>query len=116
MSKIALPTLSGYQMEKINHIIYCEADQNYSKIHLLSGKELMVSKTLKHIEELLPHDSFFRIHKSTLINLNYMDNYSRVDGHKVMMENGITLDVANRRIDEFVKAITYKKDNSNHSL
>lgn len=115
-SKIALPTHTGYQMEKINHIVYCEADQNYSKVHLLSGKQITVSKTLKHVEELLPDESFFRIHKSTLINLNYVDHYSRVDGHKVRMDNGMTLDVANRRIDEFVKAITNKKTIANHSF
>lgn len=115
LSKIALPTLTGYQMEKINHILYCEADQNYTIVHLLSGKQIIVSKTLKNIQELLPEESFCRIHKSTLINLNYVNNYSRVDGHKVSMENGIILDVAGRRIEGFIKAITSIKSNTTPS-
>lgn len=104
--KVALPTLSGYQMEKINNIIYCEADANYTRIFLASSKSHLVSKTLKVVEDLLPDEVFFRIHKSYLINLNYVDEYSRVDGHKVILERGVELSIAHRRIDDFVKAIT----------
>lgn len=107
-SKVALPTQHGYQMEKINNIVYCEADQNYTKIHLVTGKHILVSKTLKLVEELLPDICFFRIHKSFLINLNYVDRYSRTDGHRVLMEDGTQLDVANRRTEDFIKAITAK--------
>ena len=113
-SKVALPTLSGYEMKKINDIIYCEGDQNYTKIHLIGEQQLMVSKTLKYIEELLPEDVFFRIHKTYLVNLNYVGKYLRTDGHKVLLDDGTQLDVANRRIDDFVKAITNKSFNQNN--
>ncbi len=65
--KVALPTLSGYQMEKVNNIVFCEADTNYTKIYLTTGKRFLVSKTLKIVENLLPKEVFFRIHKSYLI-------------------------------------------------
>lgn len=112
-SKVALPTLTGYQMEKINDIIFCEADQNYTKIHLVSGKCIMVSKTLKHIEDLLPEELFFRIHKSFLVNLNYIKSYNRKDGHKVLLDNEVQLDVANRRTEDFIKAITQRSFHRN---
>lgn len=63
-SKVALPTLSGFKMEKINQIIYCEADENYTKIYTAQGEMILVSKTLKYVEDLLPPTYFFRIHKS----------------------------------------------------
>ncbi|MFC2107457.1 LytR/AlgR family response regulator transcription factor, partial [Bacteroidota bacterium] len=106
--KVALPTMNGYQMIRINHIMYCEADVNYTKIHIVGQKEVLVSKTLKYIEELLPSDIFFRIHKSYLINLNYVNNYVNKNGQYVVMDDGTELDVAFRRADEFVKAITNK--------
>jgi len=113
-SKVALPTLSGYQMEKINNIMYCEGDQNYTKIHLINGKYILVSKTLKYIEELLPIEVFFRIHKTYLLNLNYVEKYIRTDGHKVILDDGTRLDIANRRIDDFVNALTKKSFNQNN--
>jgi len=113
-SKVALPTLDGYHMEKINNIMYCEADQNYTKIYLLNDRYILVSKTLKLVEELLPNEVFFRIHKSYLLNLNYVEKYSRTDGHKVILDNGMQLDVAGRRIDEFVSALTKKSFNQSN--
>lgn len=113
-SKVALPTLTGYSMKKINDIIYCEADQNYTKVHLIGDKYVMVSKTLKHIENILPTEVFFRVHKTFLVNLNYVDQYSRTDSHKVLLDNGTQLHVASRRIDDFVKAITNNSFNQSN--
>jgi two-component system, LytTR family, response regulator len=105
-SKIALPTLSGYQMEKISHIIYCAADENYTKIYTVCSDCILVSRTLKVVEEMLPADHFFRIHKSYLVNMNFVKSYNRTDGHKILLENGVELEIATRRNEEFVKALT----------
>jgi len=105
--KIALPTLQGFQMERINSILYCEADQNYTRIFTIRGDNLLVSRPLSAIEEMLSGKSFFRIHKSYLVNMNYIKSYSRSDGYHVVLENGVSLDVATRRNEEFLKALTH---------
>jgi len=108
-TKVALPTLKGYVMEKINNIMYCEADENYTKIFTANAEETLVSRTLKSVEELLPAEYFFRIHKSYLVNMNYIKSYDKSEGHKIMLENGIELEVATRRTDEFVRLLTKTK-------
>ena len=107
-AKIALPTLNGYQMEYISNILYCRADVNYTMIHFINGKQLIVSRTLKSIEELLPGETFFRIHKSYLVNLSFVKKYIKSNGHFVLLEDGTKLDIASRRIDDFVTALTNK--------
>lgn len=107
-NKIVLPTLEGFRLEMINSIIYCEADENYTKIHLTSGEIIMVPRTLKVIEGLLPTFHFFRIHKSYLINLNFVKSYKKTEGFRVELENGIELDVAIRRKEEFIKVLTQR--------
>lgn len=107
--KIALPTLSGYHMVKIRNIVYCEADENYTKIHDVNGSTIMVSRTLKIVEELLPSEYFFRTHKSYLVNLNFVCEYNRVNGHRVILENGKSLEVATRRIEDLVNVLTRDK-------
>lgn len=107
--KIALPTLEGYKMVKANDIIYCEADENYSKIHLNSGEVIFVPKTLKTIEDLLTQENFFRIHKSYIVNMNYIESYTRTVGYRIRLENGSELDVASRRNEEFLKALRREK-------
>ncbi|HSH50750.1 MAG TPA: LytTR family DNA-binding domain-containing protein [Bacteroidales bacterium] len=108
-SKIALPTLDGFQMEKVNNIVYCQAEENYTKIFTNRNEAILVARTLKSIEEMLPEELFFRIHKSHLVNMNYIKSYSKTDGHKIKLDNGIVLDVATRRNDEFLKALTKDK-------
>jgi two-component system LytT family response regulator len=104
--KVALPTLSGYQLEKVNAILYCEADQNYTKIFTIRGEQLLVSKPISYIEEILPIDTFYRIHKSFLVNLNFIKSYSRTDGFHIILDDGTKLDVATRRNEDFLKALT----------
>ncbi len=81
---------------------------------MIGDQQIMVSKTLKHIEDLLPKEVFFRIHKTYLVNLNYVEKYIRTDGHKVILDDGTQLDVANRRIDDFVTALTKSSFNQNN--
>lgn len=106
--KIALPIFHGYQFEKINSILYCEADQNYTRIYTIKGNNYMISKALGYVEKLLPSNIFFKIHKSVIVNINYITSYSRENGYKVKLENGTELDVATRRNDEFLKVILKK--------
>jgi two-component system LytT family response regulator len=108
-NKIALPTMDGFQLERINNIIYCQAEENYTKIFTTRDESIIVTKTLKSVEELLPESIFFRIHKSYLVNLNYIKSYSKSNRYKVTLENGVKLDVATRRNEDFVKALTKRK-------
>lgn len=107
-NKIALPTMEGYELERVNNIVYCQAEENYTKIVTNRNEAILVAKTLKNIENLLPEKMFFRIHKSYLVNLNYIKSYSKVQGYKITLENGVKLDVATRRNDEFLRALTRK--------
>ncbi len=104
--KIALPTFTGFQLEKISTIMYCEADQNYTKLYIFPDKTILVSKSISYVEDSLPKEIFFRIHKSYLVNMNYIKSYNRTDGYRVELENGVMLDVASRRHQKFVTVLT----------
>ena len=75
-NKIAVPVEHGFQMIKIEEIQYCKADSNYASLTLIDGKKIVISKTLKYLENLLKSHGFYRIHQSSLINMNYIENYS----------------------------------------
>ena len=109
-NKISFPTTKGYELEKISNIIYCSGLENYSKIITLQGREITVSKTLKYLESILPESTFFRIHKSTLVNMNYISSYSRDNNYSVTMSNGKRLDVSVRKNEGLVRKIL-NKDN-----
>ncbi|MEO1438550.1 MAG: LytTR family DNA-binding domain-containing protein [Bacteroidota bacterium] len=91
---IALPTLAGLEMIKTSTIIQCEADGNYSRLHLEDGGTLMVSKTLKEVETMLEDHEFARIHNSHLVNLLHIKRYVRGDGGYVVLSNGKSVNVS----------------------
>lgn len=108
-NKIALPVEFGFEFVKINSILYCEADSNYCKVVCLDGKKIILSKTLKFIEEILPKSIFHRIHKSYLVNLNYVSRFDKTNDLKVELSNGDTLPVSVRKKEDFINAVIQKK-------
>lgn len=57
-------------------IIFLRSDINYTNIFLANGKKLFVSTTLGIIETRLKDCGFFRTHRSTLVNLDYVEKYT----------------------------------------
>ena len=95
--KIALPSMEGLQMIDVNSIIYCASDSNYTAFILKNKQKIIVSRTLKEIEEMLEEYSFLRVHNSYLINLNEIDKYVKGEGGYLVMSDGSTIDVSRSR-------------------
>ncbi len=68
-------------------ILYAESDGNYSTIYLSDGHKIVLTKKLKEVNELLPSDSFFRIHNSYIINLTKIKEFLKTDGYVVLQSN-----------------------------
>lgn len=105
ITKINLPNSNGFQILDINSIIYVTADSNYSVFHLNTQKSIIVSKHLKEYEEILENSGFCRIHKSTLINLNYLTDYSNKNKLVVTLSDNSEHTVARRKVAGFLKMI-----------
>lgn len=85
--KITIPLQNGFEVLKVNDILYCLADDNYTHIYLKNKKKL-VSKTLKYFEELLGNSGFARVHKSYLVNVQAIVEYKKGKGGSIVLENG----------------------------
>ena len=107
-AKIAFPIENGFKIVKINSILYCQSDINYTKIFLINGTSFILSKTLKLIEELLPSSIFLRVHNSYLVNFNYVTYFNRSIDSYVELANGLKIPVSTRKKDEVIQKITNK--------
>lgn len=64
----------------IDHIVYFEADKNYTVLHLSSGQKLLFAMSLLRMHEYLSKSlgddakMFLRVGKSNIINLTYIYN------------------------------------------
>ena len=81
IQRIQLKSKKGFILVNPDEIYYCLADWNYTDIYYGENKKETLSLNLRKVEELLPENLFFRISRSTLINLKYLTEISRKD-HK----------------------------------
>ncbi|MEM6686264.1 MAG: LytTR family DNA-binding domain-containing protein, partial [Bacteroidota bacterium] len=65
-----------YNTVRFSNILYCEAAGSYTYMHLKSKERLMISKNLKYLEDLISHADFFRVHRSYLVNLKQIKEYT----------------------------------------
>jgi two-component system LytT family response regulator len=100
-----MPTMEGFQMIKIDSIISCEADSNYTTLHLKSNKKIVVCRNLKDIEELLEDHSFTRVHRCYVVNLNEVEKFVKGDGGYLIMSDGSSIDVSRNKKELLLKRI-----------
>lgn len=103
--KIMLPTMEGLCFEKVKQIAYLEASGNYTVLHFTDARQILVCKTLREVEQMLPEEAFARIHRSHTIHLRHIKKYVRGKGGYVILQNGVTLTVSSGQKDLFIEVL-----------
>lgn len=103
VDKISFPTQDGFVFYNLDDIVRCQADSNYTQIILADSKKVMVSKTLKLIEDRIDNSRFFRVHQSHLVNLNHIVSYSKADGGDLKMSDNSVIPIARTKKSEFLQ-------------
>jgi len=106
---IALPEMDGFAIIKVKNIIRCEGDRNYSRVFYKDGTSMLVSRTLLEFEQLLAPHSFFRIHRSHLVNLDCVSRYLKADGGMVEMTDQSRLKISPKYKEEFLDRLLHNK-------
>lgn len=75
---ICLKSYKDYNYLNTQDILFLKADNNATDFHMSNGSTISAFKTLKIFEKTLP-ENFVRIHKSYIINSNYISriNYGK---------------------------------------
>ena len=103
--KLVLKTQESIFVVEIDDIVHCEADKNYTFFYLNDGKKILVSKTLKDYDTMLAGFSFFRVHQSHLINLNFVERYDKHDGGSVILKDGSSIPLSPAKKEQFFKSL-----------
>ncbi|MBA4241628.1 MAG: DNA-binding response regulator [Sphingobacteriaceae bacterium] len=102
--KIVLKTMERIYSVDLDDIIRFESDGGYTKVYLVDGKRIMVSKTMKEYDDLLMDVGFLRVHHSHLINMNHLFCFEKAEGHVVMKDDSI-VPVSNRKKDHLMELL-----------
>lgn len=100
--KILLRDMESIHLIKIDDIMRCEADGNYTRFYITARPSIMVSKNLKEYEDLLGNH-FIRVHNSHLVNVNFITRIDKTDGGAIEMSDGISIPVSVRKREKLLE-------------
>ena len=104
--KISFSTQQAIHFIAPVNIVYCESNSNYTTLHFIDNSKMIVSKTLKEVEDTLIHYQFYRIHHSFIVNLKHIHRYIKNDGGSIEMIDGAQLPLSRQRKQEILQVIT----------
>ena len=103
--KIAISHKKGIKIVYQKDILRLNAEGNCTMLYFINGDHFLDTRTLKVYENLLDNDLFYRIHKSHIINLNYITDYLNENGSVVKLKNGDEVPVSRSKISEFTSLL-----------
>lgn len=98
-SKIIIPSMDKTDVVKTDEIVYLKSDGRYTTFFLNNKTQIVASKNLGEYSTILPQETFFRIHHSYIINVDFLDQIDRKKGCFCVLKNNVELPVAIRRQD-----------------
>lgn len=95
--KLVLPTQNGTLRLPLKQITHIEGERNYSYIHLSKGSRELSSKNLAYFEDILTDKSFFRCHRSYLVNRYHIE---ALKNDHFVLKNGVEIPISRRKRTE----------------
>lgn len=102
--QIILPTLQGFDVIKTSSITKLQAKGNFTEVYFTDGSYKLICKFLKHFDEILDAP-FIRVHRSFIINLNFIKSYSKGAGGYVTLLDGSEIEVSASYKDQLMKTL-----------
>ncbi len=103
--------LGGYRKIAPSDIVMLKADTNYTITYLTDGSRYLSATTLGILEERLKGFNFYRTHRSTLINMDYISMFSDGNNLKFYPELNLKdifeIPIARRKVQDFMKTIKH---------
>jgi two-component system, LytTR family, response regulator len=103
--KVYVPTTGGFKIVDSSEIEYLQADGNYTTMFMSDGTKQVITRSIGEFEEQLGNSTFFRCHKSYLVNIDHIDGFSQNDGGMCLTRSGTHLPVSRRKQTEFMQMI-----------
>ena len=91
--QLVLPTLEGFDVVTVKEVVRLKGNGNFTNVYATDGKDFMVCRFLKHFEDILPKQ-FVRIHKSHIVNTQFIKSYHKGSGGFVTLLNNTEVEVS----------------------
>jgi two-component system, LytTR family, response regulator len=106
--RLIIPHKGRHLIVPVSDITSLEGEGNYSYLYTKDGKKYLVSRTLKSFAQILDSDTFIRIHKSSIINVNYLVEICVDPDRYVKLKCGREVAISRRKMHEVYHNISLR--------
>ena len=101
IERIFVKTGSKIDVVSVADIIHIDADDDYVEI-FTAEKKFLKKETMNYLEKNLPEEIFIRVHRSSIINTNYIEKLERYgkESYLVILKDGSKVNVSKSRVKE----------------
>ncbi len=99
-AKLAIPMEFGFEFVYTYEVIRLESEDGYTNVILDNKKKILSSKGLAYFKKIIPTTTFVQIHRSYIVNLDYVEKYLK--SGNVVMKDASIIPVSRNSKDEFL--------------
>lgn len=89
---------------KVNYaeVQYITSKGAYVQIVTTTGKKIMTLQSMNKMEEILPSSTFFRVHRSHIINISFVN---AIEGNTLRLGEDMMISLSKSKKDDFIQRI-----------
>ncbi|MEY3385222.1 MAG: hypothetical protein RIR53_33 [Bacteroidota bacterium] len=106
---IALPHQNGIDVRPTESIIHVKGERNYTQVSFDRGGDMIMSRTIGDYEEVLPANTFLRVHRSHIVNIHHVRRIMRGKVMRIVLSNGDEVEVSDSKRDALMSMINLVK-------
>ena len=99
----AMISVGSWKVVEPQQVVMLLAEANYTTIYFLDGEKMIVATPLKALENRFRSFSFFRLHKSYMVNLHFVKDFTSGEIMQVSLKNDFKFVVSRRKRRAFRK-------------
>lgn len=99
IDRIAIASQQAISFINIDQIMLAEAKSGYAELLLADGKKMLMSKSLKDLEDIVSPEQFVRIHRHFLVNIHHVHSFNRQES-LLVLTNRLQIPVSRSKREE----------------
>jgi two-component system LytT family response regulator len=109
VERIFVKTGNKIDVVPIAEIVKIEAEDDYVWIFTKDNKKFLKKETMNYLEENLPENNFVRVHRSSIINVSFIDKLEKYgkESYLIKMKDGSQVNVSKSRIRDLKQQLGF---------
>lgn len=108
VQRISLNTIDAIHLVRVQDILYCKCDNSSTTFYLTNHEPIIVSRSIKDVEEQLGQASFFRSHQSYLVNISHIVEVNKTNNYSIILSDNSRVPTSTRKRKEITQILLDK--------